>query len=586
MSEDFVNGDDTDQVGIGWARLARGDLQGAESAFRLVAATSAGRADALTGLAQIFLARGDWARAAGLAGMAARASRSESQHAGSHAALGRALLRLGHSEAARAALHVALLHDPLHIQANADLADALIALGRLDEALNLVDAIVVPAQTDVGLRLKRAQILGLIGRHDEAAWEFRVIADLRPDDPAAAANLGAGLFASGDLDAAAEALDQAVRIGSATPETLNNIGLVAMARGDLERAGHALHDAHQATPADPRIANNYATVLQELGSHAEAERLYRGIAGTEDGLEASRAGFNLGTLMLGSGRWSEGWRFFEQRLALAIPAGSGLPDWRGDSGTGCVLIEAEQGLGDVIQFARFLSAAAARVPVVVRLPETAAGLLDMIPALRAFPPGHIRTADADDAECFARCSLLSLPAILEAGAPSNAPYLAAGPVGTRSPGTEPVVGIGWRGSPRYRFDRRRSLQLAQLAPLLATRGVTWWNLQRDIDVPGLRSVDLTTLKATADAIMACDLVIAVDTAVAHLAGALGRPVWLLNRFGGDWRWYDAPHSDGLAPGGWYRDLVQFQPEQPSPPPGCWEDVILNVGRALRARFGL
>ena len=310
--------------------------------------------------------------------------------------------------------------------------------------------------------------------------------------------------------------------------------------------------------------------------------------------ENHAARFNQGTLLLAHGALAEGWAGFEARRQLGpAPVHPDRQlDWDGSPQSGRVLIRAEQGLGDTIQFLRWVPLAARRAPLLLQLPP---GLLQLVrqSGLAGADAGRIELCAAGDPTqgCVAEAGLLSLPHLLRHPLP---PPLALAADVTRAAGWRErlaasagvrLVGLCWAGSASYRFDRQRSMPLAALAPLGTVAGVRFISLQSGeaamqpdpaglaLERPGLAG-DWTD---TAAVVASLDLVISVDTAVAHLAGALGRPVWLLDRYGGDWRW-----GDGFAHGTmWYPQLRRFGQDRWSAPAQAWDAVVLQVRDALR-----
>jgi len=589
-----------------------GDLAGAERLYRAALAIVPDHAEGLHGL-------GVLARGAGRSDLAiafigrAVAARPEAAHF--YINLGLALLDQGHADEARAALHVAVLRNADDPRAQAAHALALEQLGRDAEAQDAASRALslgrrlrmeVPGAEAIQGRLqakggedaaalasfRRAvaeapedvaswQALALAASRlralDEAEAAFRRVATLRPEDPAAQANLGAFLFERGQLGEARAHLRQAVRSGVPTAATRSNLGLVLMAEGALGEAERQLAEAATLAPGDSGILNNHGTVLADLGRFEEAEGCFqRACAVSVSGsVEQARATFNRGTVLLATGRLREGWAAFEARRALLPAPAATLPAWDGSSLAGgrWLLLEGEQGLGDAIQFLRYAPLAAARVPVVLRLPEA----LRQVAATLAGPSLRIIAAeDGVPEECGAWASLLSLPHLLALDAlPHFAPYLSA----KGAPGDGFSVGLCWAGNPNYRFDRRRSMARETLEPLLATPGVSFVSLQQDCPLTDEAPPHFADFAALAGRIAGLDLVVSVDTAVAHLAGAMGKPVWLLNRFGGDWRWqagFTAPDGSSL----WYPSLRQFRQPAPLPPEVAWVAPVASIAAEL------
>ena len=311
--------------------------------------------------------------------------------------------------------------------------------------------------------------------------------------------------------------------------------------------------------------------------------------------EFAQAHWNLALALLAHGEYAEGWREYEWRLRLAELGGRApaLPArrWRGEDLAGnAVLLTAEQGLGDAIQFVRYASILASRgARVIVQAPTSLQRLLGSVPGVASV----IATGDALPA-CDYALPLLSVPGVLgvEAGAPAREmPYLRAdsarragvvAEIAARDGTAVRRVGIAWAGSPNNANDRRRSVPLATLAPLLSIPGVAWYSLQigageeQIAQVPAaaaaLALLDARNdLDGTAALVDALDAVVTVDTSIAHLAGALGKSVHLLLPFAPDWRW--GTRGEATA---WYPTARLHR--QPST--GDWARVVEALRAAL------
>jgi tetratricopeptide (TPR) repeat protein len=304
--------------------------------------------------------------------------------------------------------------------------------------------------------------------------------------------------------------------------------------------------------------------------------------------------FGKGWQLLQLGDYANGFPLFEWRFRGGVRAKFRefrQPQWRGETAARqTLLLYAELGLGDNTQFVRYLPLAKARVGhVVLELPRTLWPLLGaMADGITLVEPG------AALPEFDLHCVFMSLPYALGTtlnSVPAQVPYLTA-PVErlpawrARLPKTARVrVGLVWASSSTHYVAAKRNVQLTSLAPLLATEGVDFVSLQvqyRADDLPLLAQLPIeridgaiTDFGDTAAAIEQCDLVISVDTSVAHLAGALGKPVWVLLPFIADWRWLwnrnDSP---------WYPTARLFRPSRRDD----WEDVIAKVARELAALF--
>lgn len=538
--------------------------------------------------------------------------------------LGQALLALGHAEQARAALHVAIMEAPRDPRAHQAMAEALEALGRIDDATQalrnalrlrpleaerhltlaaflarhggVAEAMEVSAHAlalapqNIFAQNQHAMLLERAGRLAQAAPFFGAVASALPTDAAALANHGAALFAQGNYQQARSELLQATTLQPSTPETLTNLGLAHMALGALPQAEQVLLQAHALNPHDARLATNYGTALTDMGQYWAAEKLFRQVEASPGAsvIEQARAAFNLGTLLLTQGHFKEGWSCFEARKQLLPTAAApqGLPAWHGQAQTHPVLLYAEQGLGDCLQFLRYVPAVAARAPVV---PAAALSLVERIVfdgthSVRVLAEGEAaQTCGATTA-----CSLLSLPHVLGCVAPfAWAPVLqgVAPPAITMAHGVR--VGLCWAGNSSYRFDKRRSLPAEVLAPLGHIAGLNFQSLQQGAQAGPITVLPLPEgdLLHTARLMAGLACVVTVDTAVAHLAGLLGKPTFLLNRFGGDWRWAQGSTTrgpEGQVLSKWYpRTQVITQPE-PGEGAAPWRVPVQQVGAALRA----
>jgi tetratricopeptide (TPR) repeat protein len=436
-----------------------------------------------------------------------------------------------------------------------------------------------------GLRLLGALAIR-IGRGDVAISHVAAAAGLPPQIAAALRDLGHGFGVVGRLDDAARCYREALRHTPDDAETLLKLGdaLLALDRLDESVASYRTALAHQ--PDLTAALANLGTALGRLGRVDEATTSYR--AALRRAPDLAELHESLGRALLLAGKLDEGWAEHEWRLrAPTAPNRFAQPQWRGEKlGDRVLLVHAEQGYGDTIQFCRYVPRIAAPARVVLEVPEPLVGLLAGLPGVERVVARGATLPPFD-----LHCPMLSLPLVFRTTletVPNQAPYLAVEPAraaawqarlaplgGTR-------VGLVWAGRPTHRADRRRSLDLASLAPLAAVPDVSFVSLQTGPasaqtrrPPPGLRLHDWTAefgdFAETAALVAGLDLVITVDTAVAHLAGALGRTVWLLNRFDGCWRWLlerdDSP---------WYPSLRQFR----QPRLGDWDAVLRAVAAAL------
>jgi Flp pilus assembly protein TadD len=360
--------------------------------------------------------------------------------------------------------------------------------------------------------------------------------------------------------------------------------------GDPVEARECCLRALEERPDDPDIMTNLAIVLQFCGRYDEAKAQYeRVLSIAPDHLSAQ---FNRSLLLLLQGEYATGWTAYESRWRLlevkkpAFPQ----PQWQGEDLHGkTILLNAEQGFGDTIQALRYIPAVAARgARVALRIDRPVVRLAASLPGTLIITPTKARPPAFD-----VWCPLLSLPRILGTrieSIPADVPYLGVRPgIAARwrrrlSHMAGLKVGLVWAGSPNHVNDFRRSIELERLKPVLEVAGASFVALQvgvRAHDVAKLPpgtitdvSAALTDFAETAGAILSLDLVIAVDTAVVHLAGALAKPAWVMLPFSPDWRWLldrdDSP---------WYPTLRLYR----QPTPGDWDHVIARVAADLRER---
>jgi len=386
---------------------------------------------------------------------------------------------------------------------------------------------------------------------DEAEQAARRAVAIQPDFPEARAALGAILADAGTLDSAERDLRQAIALRPDYAEAYDDLGTVLKEQGQV---GGAIAAFRQAVQLKPDLANAHT---------------------------------NLAMALLAQGAFEEGWREYEWRWRAPrmAPASRGFtqPQWRGEPGEGrSLLLWAEQGYGDTIQFCRYAALARARGFRVIL--EVQSPLVRLLKRLEGADAVVVQGATLPAFDLH--CPLLSLPLAFGARLetiPGSAPYLAADPVDTgrwaKRLGDRKglKVGIAWSGNPNTTAHARRSLPLDQLARLTETAGVRFVSLQKDDgeQLRGLPILDLmgeaASFADTAALIANLDLIISVDTAVAHLAGAMGKPVWLLDRFDPDWRWL---LGRGDSP--WYPSLTIYR----QPAPGDWGAVVGEVLKHL------
>jgi Flp pilus assembly protein TadD len=493
-------------------------------------------------------------------------------------------------------------------------------------------------------------------RIEEAEPFYHRAVALDPDFKEAWMNLGLVILSRGGLDEALSCQRQALRIDPDSADAQNNLGMVHYAQGNIAEAENSFRSALRLRPdyanatlnlgstrqilnhveeadtlfrralslgVDPaRAKSNLSLALMEQVRPEEAELCCREALLLRPGYPEARA--NLALALLTMGRLEEGFREYESRWeveGMVAPVLS-QPRWTGQPLSGeTVLLHAEQGFGDTLQFCRYapmVAAAGGRVILVV--PEVLRRLLTTLDGVAEVLSGEHGVLPPVDYHC----PLLSLPfafGTTMATIPAPVSYLRADPSQWTGfldelPGLK--VGLVWAGKSRtaqphaVAIDKRRSMRLADMAPLFSVPGCSFVSLQfgppaaqmqalpegavlhdaasrigasgmgpngmnangmsaSGMSANGTNANGMSDWADTADLIAGLDLVIAVDTAVAHLAGALGKPVWMLNRFDSCWRWFlnrdDTP---------WYPSMRQFRQTSR----GDWAGLIERVRDAL------
>jgi Tfp pilus assembly protein PilF len=441
---------------------------------------------------------------------------------------------------------------------------------------------------------------------DAAIGMLRGALAFEPDAAPLHANLGWALEHTGQALEAETHYRRAIGLGPQLLQVRLNLGALLTAQRRLPEAEQIYRDALALAPESAAALSNYGMLLACLGCEQEAQACYRQALAFDP--EYAKASFNLAYLLLRQGRWDEGWMRLEARdWSAALQRHLNLPRWQGGALAGkAILVGIEAGHGDMIQFGRYCAqlkaAGATRVGVLCHpgLAALFAGLhgADEAIALDApLPPGFDCWVPALSLPFHFHTTVDAVPAALPyidvdpLRVARLAPLLAAKEGAKEASAKEAgalKVGLAWRGNPRFENDGERSLPwLATLAPLAQVPGVRWFSLQKGVGESeaqrGLGGLSVTDLAPairdfadTAALIDALDLVISVDTAVAHLAGALNKPCWvMLPAYLTDWRWLtertDTP---------WYPEVMRLFRQRPG---AGWDAVAAELADALRAR---
>ena len=502
--------------------------------------------------------------------------------------LGLLKLQGGKAGEAQRLITAALAIDPASTDALTNLGLTLAALKRPAEALAHFDKALALDPDHFEALANRGNILLDLDRAEEALICFVRVLAREPRHLPARVNRGNALLALGRAEAAIKEYDEALALAPSDAKALMNRASALFRVGRYEESIAGYDRLLAFVPGHAEALSARGQALQAAGRHHDALESYgRAIAISKD---FAHAHFNQALALLTVGDYRGGFAQYEWRWKRAgiVRRSLGKPLWLGEYPLGrkTILLHAEQGLGDTLQFVRYaplLAHAGASVIVEVQgeLKPLLAGLdgVGVIARGEALPAFDVH------------CPLGSLPLACKtelANVPAAIPYLRASEdrlAKWRSrlealPGRR--VALAFAGSPDHINDRNRSIALSRLRPLLAAPGVSFVSVQRDVrdaDREWLGDAALTHLgdeladfSDTAAVLALVDLVITVDTSVAHLAGALGRPLWVLLPFWPDWRWT----LDRASP--WYPDARLFRQGAD----GDWDPVIEQVRAQLAA----
>jgi tetratricopeptide (TPR) repeat protein len=457
--------------------------------------------------------------------------------------------------------------------------DGAAALAALDQAITLNPSY-APAHNN-----RAAVLLDLQQSAEALSAAERAIA-LAPDFAEAWNNKGLALLGLDDTGAALESFRQAARIDPANAAAHYNAAGVYWQRGDYATAAEAHRLCLRAAPQHLMALNDLGLAEAALGNYTAALDCYdRALRLTPDFAEAQ---FNKSLTCLLLGNLKEGWHLWEARKRKKIPVGFkdfGLPLWTGaqELSGRCILLHWEQGFGDTIQFIRYaplVKAKGANVALMVQ-PELA-------PLMRRVMP-DLQVVEAVPAAATLQCPLMGLPRAFATGLDTIPPA----PIWTADEARRalwrarlgasdrPRIGLAWRGSAGHGNDRNRSLPLGAFLSII-DESADWFGIQKGMPATDLEAVsaathlrifdaEITDFEDTAALIAEMDLIITVDTSLAHLAGSMGRDCWVMLSFNPDWRWLldrqDSP---------WYPSIRLFRQKNI----GDWAGVLGEIRSAL------
>ena len=576
-----------------------GRLSEAEQLCRLVLARVPEQIDAMQLLGTLLNETGQYAEAVQLL---RKAIRQAPRHAHLHNNLGIALHRMDNSDEAVLEFSKALEIRPDFAKAHSNLGAALTKMGRLDEAvIACTEAIRLQpdfkeAHNNLGLALKKK------GDLESAVASFRKAIDLDSEYAEALSNLGMVLIAQGRLKEAEQNLQRAVSLVPNSAEFRNNLGVVFNRQGRFQEAVDACEKAIAIRPDYVEGHNNLGTALMELGRFAEANAAFERAIGIDP--ECAEAHHNRSLILLLTGHFEQGWKEYEWRWkhgGFSTPLRPFCQQWwNGDvEGVARLLVWAEQGIGDEVQFSGLIRHIISRgISVVIECDRRLVPLLQ-----RSFASAAVAERTDPPRLLFAQSNpsithqipMASIPRVLGLS-PNSMPFQSPFMIPDRKrrdrfrseykADRNPVlIGISFK-SGNSQEGLKRSIPLEYWGPILKIAGARFVNLQYGECSGQLRTASdrfgveilqdssvnpLTDLETFAAQVAAMDLVVSVDNSTVHFAGALGVEVWTMLPTTPDWRW--GLEGDSTR---WYPSMRLLRQEQR----GKWEPVISKVAEEL------
>jgi len=509
-----------------------------------------------------------------------------------HHARGIALKNLGRHAQALASYDEALRLAPGMFAAHNNRGVVLKHLGRLDEALASYEAALALQPQSAEVHNNAGIVLHELARYQEALAAFERSLAQGGETAPVLMNAAVALHQLRRYDEAHAFFARALRLAPGDVDVRLNLGNTLAAQERTEEALAAFREVLAARPEDADAMGNLANTLRDAGRHAEALPWYDKAVGLYPGHAGLR--WNRSLSLLASGDFARGWQDYEWRWkAEKLQGGARVLDaplWLGREPLQgrTLLLHAEQGLGDTLQFCRYAALLAQRgaqvvlevQPPLVPLLAGLAGVARVVARGTPLPPHDFQ------------CPLMSLPLALGTAPdtiPWDGPYLRADPAlvahwkGFLAGSRQPQIGLSWSGNPAYWNDHRRSMTLAGMRAALP-EGFGYWQLQKDNatdaqkDIgPPVQRFAQNDFPNTAAQICALDAVISVDTSIGHLAGALGRPVFLLLSRPADARWMEE-----RADSPWYPSARLIRQQVA----GDWAPVFRELAQALAALAAL
>jgi len=487
---------------------------------------------------------------------------------------------------------------PNPARAHLNHGNALLLKGDLQRALEAFKIAIRHKPDYAGAYFNIGKALFGNKQFDDAIDSYRHALEIQPDYAEAYTSLGVSLKEIGKFDDAVSSHHRALELNPNLAEAHSNLGIALQALGQLESAVACHRRSLEINPHSAEAHSNLGLALKELGQYENAETSYRKALAINPHLATAQ--WNLSLLLLPQGRYLEAWPLYEARYdpsspeRYAFPPDLPFPQWHGEPLIGkSLLIWPEQGMGDEIQFARYIpmlkQSGVSRITLVCKSP--------LVRLLKTVDGVDVVISESDkeslpqhDYWTFPLSLPLHFATTIET-IPSKIPYLSALPEWQarwhkQLTSGKLKVGLVWKGNKLHKNDANRSLpSIASLAPLWSVPDVTFISLQKGageeegatppIDQPLLHlGSDISDFADSAAIVAQLDLVICIDTAIAHLSGALNKPCWvLLPAIGLDWRWlYDRSDSP------WYPGAMRLFRQQTTED---WASTIEAVTQELK-----
>jgi tetratricopeptide (TPR) repeat protein len=508
--------------------------------------------------------------------------------------LGNILLELGQLDQAQTRFEQAIARRPDYAEAHYNLGNVLGHQGQLERAAARFEQAIALRPGYAEAHKNLGNLLGQQGKFDQALARFEQAFALWPDDPDAHNNLGKVLLSLGRLDEAAAHYELALALRPDGAEAHNNLGTIRWQQNKFDEAVARFEQAIALWPDYADAHKNLGNVFVQQGKFEPAAVRFEQAIALRPNYADAQVG--LATCYLIAEDYRRGWPAYEARLRMPWSGPQpDLPRWTGQPLAGrSLLLVAEQGLGDTIQFFRYARALKQRgARVVLACPMALGRLITGHPDLdELYLPG----CSEEMLHCDFYLPLLSVPGALGTDTstiPCEVPYLSADPELVEKWRQELSavngfkIGIVWQGSRSYPMDRWRSIALAEFAPLARLPEVRLISLQKGFGSEQIAKVDFPVLDLcgrldeatgpfvdTAAVIQNLDLVITPDSVMAHLAGALGAPVWVALQLSAEWRWLR-----GRDDSPWYPTMRLFRQTTL----GEWRDVFAGMAKAIESR---